>query len=176
MDDWFAFIGSRLPGRGAEACLLERRFWFLQLFLKGVEDLIERRGVALIPGHARARHAFITVDNVADFMVKAVGHPATRNATLEIGGPEILTWGEVAATYADVLGRKVRPVYAPGGVFRMASRLTAPFSEAVSDVLGLNWLVAYDSAHDARRLAEALGVTLTSADRFLREKAALPAA
>jgi hypothetical protein len=47
----------------------------------------------------------------------------------------------------------------------------APFSEAASNIMGLNWLVGYDTPYDARALAARLGMQLTSADQFLRQSA-----
>ena len=50
MDCWFAFIGSTLPARGAEAPTIERQYWFLKVFMKGVGNLIPGRGHGVDPG------------------------------------------------------------------------------------------------------------------------------
>ena len=173
MDCWFAFIGSTLPARGAEAPTIERQYWFLKVFMKGVGNLIPGTGTALIPGNAQVRHAFIATDDVASIMVNAIGHPAAERAILEIGGPEILSWQQVADIYSKELGRKVRPVYAPGGVFRSMRAVMSPFSEAASDIMGLNWLVAYSTPYESRKSAGELGVQLTSAEEFIHNKATL---
>lgn len=175
MDTWFAFIGSTLPGRGAEAATIKRPFWFLKMFMGMVGNLIEGMNMALVAGRAKTRHAFVTTDNVADFMVKSIDHPKARNAVIQIGGPEILTWEQVVATYGSVLGRKINPLYAPNNVFRVARLLFAPFSEGASNILGLNWLVGYDTPYDMRELASIYGVKLTTAEQFLKHKASLPA-
>jgi len=175
MDTWFAFIGSTIPGRGAEAPTIKRQFWFLKMFLGMVGNLIEGMNMALIAGSARTRHAFVTTDNVADFMVKSINHPKAQKAVFQIGGPEILTWEQVVSTYGSVLGRKIKPMYAPNGVFRVARFLFAPFSEGASNILGLNWLVGYDTPYDARELASIFGVKLTTAEQFLKSKSSLPA-
>lgn len=175
MDCWFAFIGSRIPARGAEAATVERHYWFLQTFMRGVGNLIEGPGRALIPGHRDVRHAFVATDDVAEYMVKAIGHPYAERAILEIGGPELLSWDQVAEIYSRALSRKVRTVYVPGGVFRAQRALLSPFSEAASDIMGLNWLVSYSTPYDSREAAAALGVSLTSAEAFLQQKAQLPA-
>lgn len=174
MDDWFAFLGSTLPLRGAEAATIRRDFWFSKLFMKGVGNLIEKNGVALIPGTKTVRHAFIALDDVADFIVASIGHPKAKNRTFFLGGPEILTWGEVVACYARVLERPVRPVYLPPGVFRFQKKLLSPFSEAASNLMGLNWIVSYDTPFEMKETAAMFGVSLTSAEQFLREKASLP--
>jgi uncharacterized protein YbjT (DUF2867 family) len=175
MDDWFAFIGSTIAANGAEAATIRRRYWFVQAFMKAVGGLIESRGVALIPGSRRVRHAFITLDDVAEFLVRAVGRDDMRNGVFQIGGPQMMTWGDVIAIYSRVLDKPVRGIYVPNGVFRSARALLAPFSEAASDIMGLNWLVGYDTPYDASALAAKLGIRLTSAEEFVRQKAAIPA-
>lgn len=175
MDCWFAFIGSTIPGRGTEAATIKRQFWFLKMFMGMVGNMIEGLNMALVAGKAKTRHAFVTTDNVADFMVKSIGHPKAQKAIFQLGGPEVLTWDQVVATYGNVLGRKIRPIYAPNGVFRVARLLFAPFSEGASDILGLNWLVGYDTPYDVRELASTFGVKLTTAEQFLKQKASLPA-
>lgn len=175
MDCWFAFIGSKIPARGTEAPTIKRQFWFLKMFLGMVGNLIEGMNMALIAGSARTRHAFVTTDNVADFMVKSMSHPKAQKAVFQIGGPEILTWEQVVSTYGSVLGRKIKPMYAPNGVFRVARLLFAPFSEGASNILGLNWLVGYDTPYDTRELASIFGVKLTTAEQFLKSKSSLPA-
>jgi len=175
MDDWFAFIGSRIPLRGAAAATIHRRYWFLQTFMKGVGGLIDKHGIALIPGSPRVRHAFIALDDVAEFMVRAIGRDEMHRTVVQIGGPQILTWGQVAACYSAVLGKPVRAIYLPSGLFRIQRALLAPLSEAASDIMGLNWLVGFDTPYDSNALASTLGIRLTTADEFLRHKAALPA-
>jgi uncharacterized protein YbjT (DUF2867 family) len=172
MDDWFAFLGSRIPVRGAEAATLERSYWFLNAFLGAVDGLIERRGIALVPGSPQVRHAFIALDDVAAFIVRALERDALRGATVEIGGPEILTWREVVDRYAAVLCRSVRALGVPSSVFRVQRRLLAPFSESASNIMGLQWLVGYDTPYDSTALAASLGIDLTRTADFLRAKAA----
>jgi hypothetical protein len=98
-----------------------------------------------------------------------------RRATFQIGGPQILTWDDVIAAYARVLGKPVHGIYIPNNVFRLQRALLAPFSEAASDIMGLNWLVGYDTPYEASALAAKLGLRLTSVEQFLRNKAGLSA-
>jgi uncharacterized protein YbjT (DUF2867 family) len=173
MDDWLALIGSSIPLRGAEAHTLERPFWFSRLFLRAVGHSIERRGVALVPGSGRARHAFIAVDDVARFMIGSLDLPRAANAVWEVGGPEILSWDEAVATFGRVLGRPIRAVHQPAGVFRAALTLLSPISPAAANLMGLNYVTAVcDTAYDSRDLARGLGITLTSVEAFLRARIA----
>lgn len=176
MDMWLALMGSKIPLLGEEAATLHRSFWFSQLFMRLVGGLIENRGVAVINGDGKARHAFLSIDNAAAFLVNSIDHPDAQNAIIEIGGPDIMSWDDAVATYAKVLDRPVRATYSPPGVFRFMLKALMPFSPAVANVMGLNWWTGVcDSPHDALGVAERFGVTLTSVEQFLREKMSLPA-
>ncbi len=167
-------IERRLPARGDEAAPIHRPWGLLQTFMGAVGGLIEKRGIALVPGPADTRHAFIAVDDVAQVLVAAT-HPATLNAQLEVGGPQWLSWRDVAALYAQVLGRPVRTVSSPGAVFRAQQWLMRPFSEAASNIMGLNRLASRTLPIADPGPAAALGITPIAAEQFLRHKAALPA-
>jgi uncharacterized protein YbjT (DUF2867 family) len=175
MDDWFVFIGSKLPARGDEAALITRRWGFLQTFIGAVGNLIDKRGIALLPGSAATRHAFIAIDDVAAALITATTHPEARNATLELAGPELLSWGQVAAIYARVLQRPVQTVSTPAFVFRLQQLLMRPFSEAASNIMALNWLAAQGMPMNDTGTAATFGLRLTTAEQFLRAKATLPA-
>jgi uncharacterized protein YbjT (DUF2867 family) len=174
MDDWFALIGSTIPTRGEEASTLSRNFWFLNLFMKGVGNLIDGHGVALIPGNDKVRHAFISLNDVATYVVNSIGHPEAQNAIIEIGGPEILGWEQVADFYGKALGHKIKTIYTPNGIFRFQKALLSPFSEAASNIMGLNWLAGYDTPFEVNGTASTFGVSLTSAEQFLLRQASLP--
>ena len=176
MDDWFAFIGDASAARGAEAATIHRRYWFLRAFMGAVGGLIDRRGIALIPGSRHARHAFIALDDVAGLLVRSIGRADMRRTICQIGGPQILTWDEVIEIYSRVLGKPVRGIFVPAGVFRAQRALLAPFSESAANIMGLNWLVSYDTPYEATALAARLGLHLTGVEQFLRHKAALPSA
>lgn len=173
MDDWLALIGSSIPLRGAEAHTLERPFWFSRLFLRAVGHSIERRGVALVPGSGKARHAFIALDDVAGFMVTSLDAPGAANAVWEVGGPEILSWDEAVSAFSRVLGRPIRAVHQPAAVFRAALTLLTPVSPAAANLMGLNYITAVcDTAYDARARARELGISLTTVEAFLRARLA----
>jgi uncharacterized protein YbjT (DUF2867 family) len=174
MDCWFAFIGSTMPARETESPTIQRQYWFLKLFMKGVGNLIEGPGAALIPGGRNVRHAFVATDDVASFLVNAIQHPQAERATFHIGGPEILSWEQVADIYGKVLNRPLRAIYAPGTIFRVQRALLSPFSEAASNIMGLNWLVSYETPYETAEVASTFNVQLTRAEDFLRLKAASP--
>ena len=174
MDDWFALMGSSVPLRGAEAHTLRRPFWFARMFLGAVGHAIDRHGVALVPGSGKARHAFIAVDDVADFLFAATA-PDAPTGTLEIGGPEVLSWDDVVALFAKVFGRPVRALKTPAGAYSALAAALGPFSPAASNLMAMSWALAIeDTPYDTRETAGRFGVRLTSAEEFLRKRAAMP--
>jgi uncharacterized protein YbjT (DUF2867 family) len=180
MDDWFALIGSRLPARGDAAALIHRRWGFLQTFMGAVGNLIEQRGIAVVPGRADTQQAFVAIDDVAACLMAATTHAAARNAVLELAGPQRLSWADVAALFAQVLGRPVSVVSTPAWVFRLQQFAMRPFSEAASNIMGLNWIAAQTmplaDSGTGTGTAALLGVpSMTTAEQFLRAKATLPA-
>lgn len=175
MDDWLALIGSSIPLRGAVAATLRRPFWFSRFFLGAVGRLVEDRGIALVPGAGKVRHAFVALEDVAAFLAGALDRPSVRNAVLEVGGPEVLSWDEAVEIFARVLGRPVRAVHAPAGVFRLQQRLLRPWSAQAANLMGMNWLVATtDTAYETGGLAREFGIGLTRMEQFLRDKMRLP--
>ena len=176
MDVYLATLGSFIPLRGAEAATLRRPFWFSRMFMGGVGRLIENRGVALVPGNGKTRHAFVAIDDVAALMVKSIGHLDAQNAIFDIGGPEILSWDDVVRIYGKVLGRPVRAVHQPAGVFRFQQLVLTPFSPAAANLMGAIWLVGtLDTPYVMKEVTRTFGVSLTSVEQFLRQKLSLPA-
>ncbi len=175
MDDWFALMGSSIPLRGAEAHTLQRPFWFSRAFLALTGHLIERRGLALVLGSGRARHAFIALDDVAAFLAKSVELAGTESTIHQIGGPEVLSWDDVVGIFARVLGRPVRALHTPAGFYGAVSALLDPFSPAAANLMAMSrvWAVT-DTDFTTADLAPLFGITLTSAEQFLRQKHALP--
>lgn len=174
MDDWWALIGSALAARGDPAARVDRRWPFLQRYMGVVGGLVERRGLALVPGPVDNAHDFIGADDVAAALVAAIDHPAAAQATLALGGPETLSWQAVAALLARALGRPVQAVGTPAGVFSLQRRLMQPFSAAAANLMALNWLLAQPLPPQGTAAAEALGLKLTRAEDFLRGQAAHP--
>ncbi len=174
MDDWFALAGLALATRGDLAPLTGRAWPFLQRFMGVVGGLAESRGLLVVPGHAGVRQAFIAVDDVARCCVAATRHAAAANTTLAVGGPEALSWGQVADLAAAALQRPVSVVGTPAWVFSLQKTLMRPFSEAAANIMALNWLLAQPREPESPAAAAALGVPLTDAASFLKQQAARP--
>lgn len=142
MECWLALVGSSLPLRGEPNATIGRPSPFLRHFRRGTGTLVERHGVMLVSGPASHRHAFISVEDVATACASAVVAPNALNRVVEVGGPEALTWTDVAKAFARVLGRNVRIVSTPGPVYAALSSVTAPVAKVPSATFGLNRYMA----------------------------------
>jgi uncharacterized protein YbjT (DUF2867 family) len=172
---WLALVGSSIPLRGESRTTLTRPYGFLRRFRRVTGRTVEDRGVMVLPGPASTRNAFISVHDAARVMVAAVD--ATElTGPLDVGGPEVLTWTDVARIFGEVLGRPVRIRTTPVGVFTAGQRLLARVAPSASNVMGLNRLLATsETPWDTTEVARRLGVhPLTTVEQVLREKAALP--
>jgi uncharacterized protein YbjT (DUF2867 family) len=175
METWLALIGSSIPLRGARSPTLRRPSRGLRTYRRLTGTLIERRGLAVVPGDPDTRHAFVAVDDVAAFLGRAIDHPGADRATLAVGGPEALSWTEVLATYGTVLGRPVRRLPVPDLALRVGGRVARPVSTATGNLLGLNRLVASTGTDPGSDAAEGIvDWERTTVERFLRDRADLP--
>jgi len=171
---WLALVGSELPLRGEERTTLGRAYPTLRRFRRITGRTVERRGLMVVPGPRAARQAFLSVHDAAAALAAAV-RCETGSGAVELGGPEALSWTEVAGIYERVLGRRVRVVSQPAAGFAVLSRVLAPVAPSLAGVMALDRLIAtsetdWDTADAARRLG--LG-PLRTVEEILREKAAL---
>jgi uncharacterized protein YbjT (DUF2867 family) len=177
MDEWFALLGSSIPLRGAKSHTLRRPFWFSRLYMNLAGHFVEKRGLAIIPGNGDTRHAFVSLDDVATFMVKCIGHPQAQNKIFHLAGPEILTWDDAVNIFSRVLGKPVHPIHAPARMFRLGRRALGLFSESAGNIMGLNWAVSQSGTpYDPGETASFFESPRVTAEQFLRRKASLWAA
>lgn len=177
MDVYFAVMGSSIPLRGVANPTLDRGFWLTRLFRQIGGHLVEKYGVALVPGNGAVRHAFITVNNVAEFMVNALAEESARNTVCDIGGPEALAWDDVAGIYSNVLRRKVRPLHLPAALLRLTRKLLGRFSPGSGNLLAILELIGtVDYTHGSLATARQFQVELNTAQDFLASKTAIAGA
>ncbi|MEP6814029.1 MAG: hypothetical protein ABI873_00605 [Marmoricola sp.] len=129
----------------------------------------------LVPGPSSHRHAFISVGDAARACVEAAlsDRPAP-SAPLEVAGPEVLSWRDVADLFSEVLGRRVRVVTTPAPVYAAAARLLAPVAAVPSRIMAMNlYMASAESAWSDPGGGLVDPETLLTAREFLRTKAAL---
>lgn len=175
METWLALVGSSLPLRGEPCATVERPSPFLRRFRAGTSRLVEDHGVMLVPGKARQRHAFISVADAARACVEAALRPEGAKAPVQVAGPQVLTWTEVAEAFSTVVGRRVRVLATPEAVFAGAARLLAPVAEVPARTMALNrYLAAEETPWTDAGGGLVDPASMTTVAEVLRAKAALP--
>lgn len=86
--------------------------------------LIERCGLALLPGPGDRPISFITLGDLSDALLAAARDRGAVNRVFEVGGPQALTLAEGARRIAAVLGKRVRLVRVPRWVLRVLRSLS----------------------------------------------------
>ena len=174
MEVWLALVGSSLPLRGEPHATMGRPSPFLRTFRSVTGSLVEDRGLMLVPGPATARHAFIAVRDAARACVEASHRPGGAPEPLEVAGPEVLSWRDVAEIFARLLGRPVRISSTPAGVYATASVLLRPFGDVPSRTMALN---RYAAVHETAWSSPGGGLvepaSMTTVEELLRAKLAL---
>lgn len=101
-----------------------------------------------IPGNGRNPVNFISATDVAKFILLALEDPRLRNQTLTIGGPQNLTFDEVAAVYERLFQKRVGRKYTPAWMLNLQRVWYRPINETRSRFLGIrhelatsNWRV-----------------------------------
>lgn len=80
-------------------------------------------------------------------MAAAVSHTPNADRTIEAGGPEWLTWYEVAQLLSDHAGRPVRCVPVPAWFAATGQIIMKPIMPSASNVLALLKFVATHQPH-----------------------------
>jgi uncharacterized protein YbjT (DUF2867 family) len=173
---WLALAGSSIPLRGEPRATVARAYPFLRRFRVLTGRSIERRGVMVVPGSASTRNAFLSVHDAARVLAALVDS-TELSGVVDVGGPEVLTWTEVARIYGEILGRPVRVRTTPVAVLTVGQRALARVAPSASNVLGLNRLLGTaETPWDTAAVTRRLGVhPLRTVEQVLREKAELPA-
>lgn len=171
MDVYYAVMGSQRVLDGVAHPTLLRGYWLTRLWSKLTGGILERYGIALVPGSGRARQSFICVDDVARCMVRAVDLAETRNRILDLAGPEGISWREVADRYAELLGRRVIKIPLPLWLLRGLGYLLQRRSPAGANMMSILALLGhFEFTPDMTELSHELGIELTDTRAFLKHK------
>lgn len=115
-----------------------------------------------VVGEGRRKHSFVAQQDVAAFTVAALDHPAARNSTIVIGGPEPLSWRDIVGAVERELGRPIRLETIPVG-----QRLPG-VPDFVTDLVTA--LEMYDTPLDMRETTSIYRVDPTSLTSWVRQR------
>ena len=105
---WTIFRPSVIYGRGDG-------------FVSPLVRLVRRLPVVPLVGSGRLQP--VPVEQVAQAVARALGLPAAVKQTYEVGGPDVVTLGELVDLIGTALGRRrILKLHVPGAVARVATR------------------------------------------------------
>ena len=143
MDVFLPMGGFRQAQDASLHATTKREYDFARRFMAMTGDLVEKYGVFLAPGGADHGTPIIATRDVAEMMVGGALYEGADNLLIEAGGPEWLTWRQIAAIIAKKTGReKVRVLPMPAWMIRINRALAAPFSPAAENMFALMGFVA----------------------------------
>ncbi len=158
-DVWLVMCGCLAAQHGDPHATTRRPYGFMRTWQRLTGDLVTSRGRMLAPGGASHGSPLVATRDVASALAAAVDHPAMRRRTIEFGGPEWLTWREVAELFAERVGREVRTVAMPAWFANAGRIMTRPISRSASSVLALTTFVAkHQPRWDDAAVIEELGI------------------
>jgi uncharacterized protein YbjT (DUF2867 family) len=128
--------------------------------------------VTPVAGPGKQRIQPIFVDDLAEFVSRAIDLPGAANRTFELGGPETLSWDELWDRLAATLGKRRAKVHLPLSLLRGPAFVLERLPKAPVTRDQLTMLGAGDNTCDERPAAELFGVELTPLDEQLRRSLA----
>ena len=90
-----------------------RPSFFMEVWLSPALGFDVSKGTARLFGAGQRPISWISLGDVAEFAVRCVGHPAARNAVIELGGPEAVSPDDVVRTFEEVTGRHFETQHVP---------------------------------------------------------------
>ena len=133
---------------------------------------ILEKGKTTIFGQGTGRRNFVSVEDVADLILRIWDDPQAVGQTIEIGGPRAnnLTNNEVVALFERVAGRQAKVSHVPRGVLAVMSPLLRPLHPGLSQVMALAlYEDTHDATFDATPLLRRFPLTLTRLEDWVRE-------
>jgi uncharacterized protein YbjT (DUF2867 family) len=169
MDVYFPFFGTDLPVNKAEVSTLRRPFKFSNKFFDGIKKDMEQKSRFNIVGKGNVRCSFITIDNVADFHVSAVGNPNAMNRVIPVGGPAALSPLEVKSLFEKALGKALSVKSTPLPVIWLMAKMLPPFNPHAANLMAMNYASAKNNMviPNALEIAREFGVRLQSAEEYI---------
>ena len=140
---------------------------YMELWVQLIGQPIREQGKTTIFGRGNNAINFVSVQDVARFVCVALDDPRTRNAVIEVGGPENLTMNQLAEIFERASGRQAKKRHIPLPMMRVMSILMWPLNPAMSRLIRNG--IYMDTANlrsDAADTARAFGIQLISLEEI----------
>ena len=134
-------------------------------------------GTCRIVGHGDNPISFVSVNDVATYVLLALRNDRARDRVIDVAGPDEVTLNELARMFADAAGRYAKISHLPLSLARLASTLYRPIDPAHSRELELAYLLdTSDQTLDMTRTFDDFPINLTHLEEVIeRDYARHPA-
>ena len=141
--DVFLVMGGFKQATDASAhATVNRNYGFTKLWGSLTGNLAQKWGFFLAPGGGSHGTPMIATRDVAEMIAGAALYPGAVNLLVEAGGPQWLTWRQIADSIAAKAGRKIRVIPLPSRIIRLNQVVAQPFSVSAASVFALMGFVA----------------------------------
>lgn len=138
-------------------------------FLVG-QPLMEKGKVSLF-GEGNSPRNFVSVEDVARFVMLALDDPRAKGDIIKVGGPGNPTNNEVAQLYAERIDGEVKIGNMPRGMLKVMSVLMKPFQPGLSQIMGYAYLEdIHGSPFDPGPTLKKYPVELTPIEQFIEQQ------
>ncbi len=159
--------------RAVEAALRDARMThtvvqasiFMEVWLSPALGFDPGAGTATVYGTGDQKISYVSLNDVAEFMVRAPQTPAAKNATIVVGGPEALSPHEVIARFEQATGRKFTVQHVPDEALK--AQLDGAQDPVQKSFAGLGRFTAKGGAIPMEATARTFGVTLTPLSTYM---------
>ncbi len=140
---------------------------FTEIWLTPMLGFDYIQGKATLFGDGHQKLSFISLGDVAQFMIDSLDNPAARNATFEIGGPQALSFLEVVRIFEQVGGKHFELQFVPLAALRaQRGSATDPYDISMAG-FGVE-IALHGDVIDISPALKAFSITLSSVEGYAR--------
>lgn len=137
-----------------------RPSYFMEVWFSPAVGFDAAKATVQIYGTGHNKISWIALSDAARFAVASLDHPAARNATIALGGPEALSPLEAVLIFEEIGGRPFTVQHVP--VEAIQAQQTAALDEMQQSFAGLMLCYAAGDPIDMRATLQAFPIQLTS--------------
>ena len=143
---------------------------FMEFHLKEmIGKPLKEKGKVSIFGNGNTARNYVSVRDVADFVIMALESEKGMNKSLSVGGPDNISPLEAVSKYEKTLGKTVRVRHIPPFILKTMSVLIKPFHPGMSQIMKFSYYA--DKFGDSIDMTETLRVfpkKLISVDEWIK--------
>ncbi len=142
---------------------------FMDLWAQLIGQPLLEQGKTTIFGRGDNPLNFVAVEDVAHFVSIALDDARARNQMIEVGGPENLSFNQMAETFEHASGRQAKKRHVPLPMMRVMSILMQLINPALSRQIRAGmYMDTAQLCYDMTETARTFGVQLTPLEEIVR--------